>query len=277
MTRIGQIFADCFLSFCKNLYVKSLLLCAEGFFTEGTIFFFIHQIPFLTHLSLKKYQRMKQKKDIQNVELSFVCPQNWDSMTVCGNGRFCNVCQKIVYDFTDKSQKDYEKALRQHDGQMCGRFTKQQLTPSVNFAKVAALATLSFGITEGNAQNLDSIPVPPPSTHQQVSDDKDAFLGMIVELNPEFIGGYKAMFEFLKENLKYPKHARDCEGTVYVGFVVKTDGNLTDVNVKRGLHPDIDDEAVRVVKMMSGKWKPGMQSGKPISVAYTIPIKFRLE
>lgn len=228
---------------------------------------------------------MKTKKAIQNVELSFVCPQNWDSMTVCGNGRFCNVCQKIVYDFTDKSQKDYEIALRQHGGQMCGRFTKQQLTPSrvfrdvpsVNFAKVAALAALSFGITEANAQNLDSIPVPPPPTHQQVSDDKEIIFGMVFELNPEFIGGYRAMFEFLKENLKYPKNARDCEGTVYVGFVVKTDGSLTDVNVKRGLHPDIDDEALRVVKMMSGKWNPGMRSGKPICVAYTIPIKFRLE
>ena len=47
---------------------------------------------------------MKQKQDIENTHLSFVCPQNWDDMTICGNGRFCGVCQKTVYDFTDKSQ-----------------------------------------------------------------------------------------------------------------------------------------------------------------------------
>ena len=170
---------------------------------------------------------MKQKKDIENVELSLVCLQNWDSFTVLGNIR---------------------------------------LTVSVNFMKMVLFVVLSFVRIEGNAQKADN----------KIDTNKyDCIL--LVEPNPEFIGGTKAMFEFLKENLKYPKNARDCEGTVYVGFVVKTDGNLTDVNVKRGLHPDIDDEAVRVVKMMSGKWKPGMQSGKPISVAYTIPIKFRLE
>jgi TonB family protein len=229
---------------------------------------------------------MKTKKAIQNVELSFVCPQNWDSMTACGNGRFCNVCQKIVYDFTDKSQKDYGAVLRQHGGQMCGRFTKQQLSPSrqyrdvpsVNFAKVAALATLSFGITEANAQKFDSIPIlPPPPPLHQVSDDKDAFLGMIVKPYPEFIGGTKVMFEFLRENIKYPQTCRNVDGTVYVGFVVKTDGSLADVNVKRGVHPDMDAEAVRVVKLMSGKWKPGMQSGKPANTSYTLPIKFMWE
>ena len=218
---------------------------------------------------------MKQKKDIENIKMSFVCPQNWDNMTICGNGRFCSVCEKTVYDFTDKSQVEFDAIVQKNDGQICGRFTKKQLTPSANFAKAAALAAFSLVATEGNAQKVDSLGI--TSTSQQVSDEKDIIFGMIAELNPEFIGGYKAMFEFLKVNLKYPKNARDYEGTVYVGFVVKTDGSLTDVNVKRGLHPDIGDEAVRVVKMMSGKWKPGMRSGKPICVAYTIPIKFRLD
>jgi hypothetical protein len=117
---------------------------------------------------------MKQKKSIENVSLAFECPQNWDSMAVCGNGRFCNVCQKIVYDFTDKSQKDYEIALRQHGGQMCGRFTKKQLTPSVNFAKVAALAAFSFVATEVHAQKEDTMPL--PSTQQQASKIQKLFL-----------------------------------------------------------------------------------------------------
>ena len=66
-------------------------------------------------------------------------------------------------------------------------------------------------------------------------------------------------------------------GTVYVGFVVKIDGRITDVTVKRGLSPDLNAEAICVVKSMSGLWKPGKQSGKFVSVAYTLPIKFTLE
>lgn len=224
---------------------------------------------------------MKTKKAIQNVELSFVCLQNWDSMTVCGNGRFCNVCQKIVYDFTDKSQKDYEIALRQHGGQMCGRFTKQQLSPSVKIAKVAALAALSFGATEVNAQNADTIPyrligeVEIPTKQEY---NKDYVFG-IVEENPEFVDGYKARHQFIKDSLKYPIIGRDMgiEGTVFVGFIVETDGRLTDIQVRRYFHPDFSAEALRVVNLMQGKWKAGKQSGKPVRVAYTIPIKFRLE
>lgn len=222
---------------------------------------------------------MKSKKEIQNVELAFNCPQDWESMTVCGNGRFCNGCQKIVYDFTDKSQKDYEAMLRQHDGQICGRFQQKQMKPSASFAKAAAFAALSFGVTEGVAQT----PQPPVLEERaKLIDNKDStnyFFGVICEPNPEFIGGTKAMFEFLREYICYPDGARNesIMGTVYVGFYVETDGRLTEVKVKRGICSDLDNEAIYVVKSMSGKWKPGKQGGKFTRVAYTIPIKFTLD
>jgi TonB family protein len=100
----------------------------------------------------------------------------------------------------------------------------------------------------------------------------------IVEQQPEFPQGQKAMFEWLGQNIKYPAKAREngVEGTVYIGFVVQKDGFLSDVTVKRGISSDCNEEAVRVISAMP-KWKPGMQEGKAVAVAYTLPIKFKLE
>jgi Gram-negative bacterial TonB protein C-terminal len=230
---------------------------------------------------------MKQKKDIKNIELSFVCPQNWDNMTICGNERYCGVCQKTVYDFTDKSQKEYDDIVQKQDGQICGRFRKAQMTPSVkqpiitvNFAKVAAFTAFSLMTTGCKVEKLDSfapkIIANDRETKPETSDSETVFFGIVAETQPEFIGGQIAMFQFLSDNLKWPKDVCG-EGTVYVGFVVNFDGSLSDIHVKRGIHI-FNEEALRVVKLMSvGMWKGAKQSGKPTKVAYTIPIKFKLE
>jgi len=58
--------------------------------------------------------------------------------------------------------------------------------------------------------------------------------------------------------------------------VVNKDGEITNVNIARGLDPLLDKEALRVVNSMP-KWKPGLQNNKPVSVSYTIPINFVLK
>lgn len=93
------------------------------------------------------------------------------------------------------------------------------------------------------------------------------------EVNPQFIGGIKAMQEFIKFNLHYPESARNqnISGVIHIYFVVRSDGSVYDVKVVRGLQPDLDSEAVRVVKSMP-LWKPGMQEGIPVNVRCIIPI-----
>jgi protein TonB len=122
-------------------------------------------------------------------------------------------------------------------------------------------------------------PAPPPiETPKEVKKVEEDIPFVIVEQNPEFQDGVKAMYQFLANNIKYPAVARESaiEGTVYVGFVVGKDGAIRDVVVKRGIGGGCNEEAVRVVKLMPN-WKPGKQQGKPVSVAYTIPIKFHLD
>lgn len=95
------------------------------------------------------------------------------------------------------------------------------------------------------------------------------------ETKPSYPGGDEAIFRLLSERIVYPEEAKKegVGGRVYVSFVVDTLGNVMDVHVERGLMQDIDDECVRVVRMLNG-WEPGTQKGKKVKVQYRIPITF---
>lgn len=90
-------------------------------------------------------------------------------------------------------------------------------------------------------------------------------------------GGLQELYTFIGTNLKYPKRARRLgdEGTVYIAFVVGKDGTLTSFELLRGISPECDAEALRVVKLLP-PWTPGKQRGKLIKTKYVLPIKFRL-
>jgi protein TonB len=66
------------------------------------------------------------------------------------------------------------------------------------------------------------------------------------------------------------------EGTVYITFVVDTDGSLLYIRVLRGIGGGCDEEALRVVRLMP-KWVPGKQGGKAVKVQYTLAVRFTLE
>lgn len=110
-----------------------------------------------------------------------------------------------------------------------------------------------------------------------VVEEEENKIFTVVEQQPEFEGGYAAMMNFIRKNMRYPASARrmGIEGTVYVSFVVSKDGSISEVNVVRGISADCDKEAVRVVSMMP-PWKPGRQNGKPVFVRFVLPIKFQL-
>ena len=100
----------------------------------------------------------------------------------------------------------------------------------------------------------------------------------VAEQMPEFPGGMKEMLKFLQDNLKYPESAKknNLEGRVIVQFVVEKDGTPTEFNVVRSVDPDLDAEALRVLKTMP-KWKPGMEKGEAVRVKFTVPVSFKLQ
>ena len=98
-----------------------------------------------------------------------------------------------------------------------------------------------------------------------------------VEIMPSFPGGEEKLLQFLKDNIQYPKEAKDNnkEGTVHVSFVVDETGKVTDVKMQTRMAYGMDHEAMRVIRMMPN-WIPGKQDGKPVAVQMVLPIKFSM-
>jgi TonB family protein len=127
---------------------------------------------------------------------------------------------------------------------------------------VPALALLVFPVAVALAQS-------------ESTGTEDVYV--VVEQKPVFPGGEEAMFRFLKEQVVYPKEARNkgLQGTVYVTFTIDRTGQVRNVELLRGVHPLLDEEALRVVRSMPD-WEPGRQRGKAVRTQYTLPIRFSL-
>jgi TonB family protein len=91
------------------------------------------------------------------------------------------------------------------------------------------------------------------------------------------------MVQFLGQNAGYPETAREAgfEGTVFIRFVVETDGSISNVEVLKDQTPggglkEAALSAVEAMNEMPGKWNPGMQRGNPVRVRVVVPVKFKL-
>lgn len=113
---------------------------------------------------------------------------------------------------------------------------------------------------------------------QNESESNKIFNGDDVDQQPSFPGGTNALNTFILSNLKYPVFAQEkgIQGRVVVKFIVEKDGSISNVEVNRSVDPDLDNEAMRVVKAMP-KWIPGQINGKAIKVECSHPFVFRLQ
>ena len=107
-------------------------------------------------------------------------------------------------------------------------------------------------------------------------DDNKVF--DVVEQKPQFPGGEAALLKYVAEHIRYPAMAQEnnIQGRVVVQFVVTKTGAVGEVKVVRGKDPDLDKEAVRVVKSLP-KFVPGKMTGHAVNVWYTLPIQFKLQ
>ncbi len=122
-----------------------------------------------------------------------------------------------------------------------------------------------------DVEDTDIVYVEPEVEEEQIFD--------VVEEQPEFPGGMKALAKYFKDNINYPRISRDnnSQGKTFVKFTVNTDGSIQDTEVIRS-SGDIylDKEAIRVIEAMP-KWKPGRQLGKAVRVKFVLPVNFRLQ
>ncbi|MBL7965614.1 MAG: TonB family protein [Prolixibacteraceae bacterium] len=128
--------------------------------------------------------------------------------------------------------------------------------------------------SEGNQFKLEN-------SISQITEENDSLENdstSIVDINPDFPGGQIALRRFIATNVRYPVEAQEkgIQGKVFVQYVIEPDGSISNVKIDKGVHPVIDAEAIRVVKLMP-KWIPARQNGKPVRVSYTVPVNFVLQ
>jgi len=98
----------------------------------------------------------------------------------------------------------------------------------------------------------------------------------LAETMPQFPGGQSELIRFIYKNIEYPLAAlkQGIEGRVWCSFIVEADGSISNINLEEGVFIFLDDEAIRVLKIMPN-WIPGQTKGENVRVKVYIPIVFK--
>jgi TonB family protein len=144
---------------------------------------------------------------------------------------------------------------------------------------IPAIAALVFGnslITAQAETTVDPPPAPVSAKAPKIVTSKEEIYSHVEQM-PDFPGGQKALIQWLSNNIHYPKEAveKQISGRVIVRFIIREDGTVGGGEIIRSDNEIFNKEALRVVSIMP-KWTPGRQSGKAVSVYYTLPIQFSL-
>jgi len=99
-----------------------------------------------------------------------------------------------------------------------------------------------------------------------------------VDKMPEFPGGTDTLYQWINHHLKYPQLALEEGriGTVFASFIVLRDGSISDINIKKGVYSDFENEGMRLIKLFPD-WIPGRCNGVLVDVKVNFPIKFILK
>ena len=95
----------------------------------------------------------------------------------------------------------------------------------------------------------------------------------VVEQMPEYPGGMNALYKYLENKTKSSDVKGKAGGSVIVGFTVSESGKVKDVRALQSDQPILTKEAERIVSEMPA-WIPGKQRGMPVSVKYSVPVRF---
>ncbi len=148
-------------------------------------------------------------------------------------------------------------------------------TPAAEEAPEEVIGTADFEPDNQNDAREQAREVVEERVHQAFDEDK---VFTSVEQMAQFPGGEAALMSWVANHINYPATAQEngVQGRVVVQFVVKKDGSIGDVKVVRSKDPDLDKEAVRVVKTFPN-FIPGKMNGQPVNVWYTLPVSFKLQ
>ena len=142
-----------------------------------------------------------------------------------------------------------------------------------------------FGFSQANRPVSDSVLID-GVMYNLIEEGKSFFaiknngdsLFYMSEKIAEFPGGQNNLLQFLAKNIKYPYDAKknNISGKVYLNFIIDNLGDIQQINIIKGVHPLLDNEALRVIKSMP-RWTPAEHNGGKIAMIYNLPINFILK
>jgi periplasmic protein TonB len=156
------------------------------------------------------------------------------------------------------------------------RYVPPQVVDSIRPEDVKQMITADQAQTEVTNKDVVEAVQQVKEEVQETEAEPEPFI--VVEEMPTFPGGEKELQKFLAEHTEYPEIAKEnnIQGKVIVRFCVTPKGGVSQVSVLKGVDPELDKEAMRVVTTLP-PFKPGKQGGKPVPVWYMVPITFTLK
>jgi TonB family protein len=101
--------------------------------------------------------------------------------------------------------------------------------------------------------------------------------GVLAPDQPTFKGGTDALNTFISSRMIYPTFSKNncLQGKIYVAFQLDKTGNVYNSKVQKGLGIDLDQEALRLIRLTSGKWE--VPADYDINSQLVIPVSFSLK
>jgi len=158
---------------------------------------------------------------------------------------------------------------------------QQKYVPPVVVDSVKPEDNVQF-MTADEAQtevkNTEVTEVPTEVKEEVQEAEKEEVPFVVVEEMPMYPGGDVELLKYIGEHTNYPEVAKEnnIQGRVIVRFCVTAKGGVSQVSILKGVDPELDAEAIRVVNTLPA-FKPGKQGGKPVPVWYMVPITFTLK
>ncbi len=202
----------------------------------------------------------------------------------------CNTLKQIRLDIARSNGIDYVPSPCNHDGDCAGtcpacesevEYLEKEISRRHSLGKAVLIAGVGLTSLVAMANTPSKTAMPTENgIPRQVCDsiNRNEIFGSAAHM-PSFPGGDAAMLRLISEHIVYPPEAykNKIEGKVVVQFIIESTGKVGEVKVARSVNEELDNEAVRVIKLLPD-FSPGRNAvGEPISVWYTLPITFKIQ
>jgi hypothetical protein len=190
---------------------------------------------------------------ITNARLNFSCNQNWEAMEQVAEGRFCNACQKKVYDLRNENVAYFARILQENNNSICGMFSSDQMlkTPKKPYWKkwlVAAMVFIGFNAFAEKLKAQEKT-IGVVAKEPTASGTQPVLLGEVVcTTSPAQL---KTLHAYLVKQCKIPASVN---GRIVASFILGRNGVLEHLAVSNHLGAEVRTEVLRALKA-APKWK----------------------